>query len=68
MAKKSIFEEIVNPQLGKIVPYLPGPMTQDIAAKYEMDPARGITSLPKYPISASLPKPSPKSFVVAAAS
>jgi histidinol-phosphate aminotransferase len=42
MAKKSIFEEIVNPQLGKIVPYLPGPMTQDIAAKYEMDPARVI--------------------------
>jgi histidinol-phosphate aminotransferase len=42
MAKKSIFEEIVNPQLGKIVPYLPGPMTKDIAAKYEMDPARVI--------------------------
>jgi len=42
MAKKSIFEEIVNPQLEKIVPYLPGPMTKDIAAKYEMDPARVI--------------------------
>ncbi len=42
MAKKSIFEEIVNSPLRKIVPYLPGPMTQDIAAKYEMDPARVI--------------------------
>ena len=34
MSKKSVFEEIVNPQLKKIVPYLPGPMTKDIAAKY----------------------------------
>ena len=42
MSKKSVFEEIVNPQLKKIVPYLPGPMTKDIAAKYEMDPARVI--------------------------
>jgi len=42
MAKKSVFEEIVNPQLKKIVPYLPGPMTKDIAARYEMDPARVI--------------------------
>ncbi len=42
MAKKSVFEDIVNPQLRKIVPYLPGPMTKDIAAKYEMDPARII--------------------------
>jgi histidinol-phosphate aminotransferase len=42
MAKKSVFEDIVNPQLRKIVPYLPGPMTKDIAAKYEMDPARVI--------------------------
>jgi len=42
MANKSIFEEIVNPQLKKIVPYVPGPMTKDIAAKYEMDPARVI--------------------------
>ncbi len=42
MAKKSVFESIVNPQLRKIVPYLPGPMTTDIAAKYEMDPARVI--------------------------
>ncbi|MDO9211827.1 MAG: histidinol-phosphate transaminase [Deltaproteobacteria bacterium] len=42
MSKKSVFEEIVNPQLNKIVPYLPGPMTKDIAAKYEMDPARVI--------------------------
>jgi len=42
MSKKSIFEEIVNPQLKKIVPYIPGPMTKDIAAKYEMDPAQVI--------------------------
>jgi len=42
MAKKSVFEDIVNPQLRKIVPYLPGPVTKDIAAKYEMDPARVI--------------------------
>jgi len=42
MVHKSIFEDIVNPQLKKIVPYLPGPMTKDIAAKYEMDPARVI--------------------------
>lgn len=42
MAKKSVFEDIVNPQLRKIVPYLPGPMTKDIAAKYETDPARVI--------------------------
>ena len=42
MAKKSVFEEIVNPQLKKIVPYLPGPMTKDLAARYEMDPARVI--------------------------
>jgi histidinol-phosphate aminotransferase len=42
MAKKSVFEDIVNPELRKIVPYLPGPMTKDIAAKYEMDPARVI--------------------------
>lgn len=42
MEKKSVFEEIVNPQLEKIVPYLPGPMTRDIAARYEMDPARVI--------------------------
>jgi len=42
MTKKSIFEEIANPQLSKITPYLPGPMTRDIAAKYEMDPARVI--------------------------
>ncbi len=42
MAPKSVFEEIVNPQIKKIVPYLPGPMTKDIAAKYEMDPASVI--------------------------
>jgi len=42
MAPKSIFEKIVNPHLEKIVPYVPGPMTKDIAAKYEMDPARVI--------------------------
>ena len=42
MAEKPVFEEIVNPQMKKIVPYLPGPMTKDIAAKYEMDPARVI--------------------------
>ena len=42
MAAKPVFEEIVNPQMKKIVPYLPGPMTKDIAAKYEMDPARVI--------------------------
>jgi histidinol-phosphate aminotransferase len=42
MAKKPVFEEIVNPQLREIVPYLPGPMTKDIAARYEMDPARVI--------------------------
>ena len=42
MAKKPVFEEIVNPQIKKIVPYLPGPMTKDIAARYEMDPARVI--------------------------
>jgi len=42
MPKKSIFEETVNPQFKKIVPYLPGPMTKDIAARYEIDPARVI--------------------------
>ena len=42
MAKKPVFEEIVNPQIKKIIPYLPGPMTKDIAARYEMDPARVI--------------------------
>jgi histidinol-phosphate aminotransferase len=42
MRPKFLFGGIVNPQLKKIVPYLPGPMTQDIAAKYEMDPARVI--------------------------
>ncbi len=42
MNQKSVFEEIVNPQIKKIVPYLPGPMTKDIAARYEMDPASVI--------------------------
>jgi histidinol-phosphate aminotransferase len=42
MAEKFNFDEIVNPQLKKIVPYLPGPLTKDIAARYEMDPARVI--------------------------
>ena len=42
MSQKFLFDGIVNPQLKKIVPYLPGPMTQDIAAKYEMDPSRVI--------------------------
>ena len=42
MVQKPVYEETVNPQLKNIVPYLPGPMTKDIAAKYEMDPARVI--------------------------
>lgn len=42
MEKKFAIAEIVNPQLKKITPYLPGPLTKDIAAKYEIDPARLI--------------------------
>lgn len=42
MIKNFSFEEIVNPQLKKIIPYLPGPLTKDIATKYEIDPARLI--------------------------
>jgi len=40
--KTGYLKRSVNPQMEKNVPYLPGPMTKDIAAKYEMDPARVI--------------------------